>query len=106
VSLAMAARESLGKEGIDVAVVSAPSFELFGQQDATYQASVLGSGPRIGVEAAGGFGWERWLGADGIFIGMSGFGASAPAEALYHHFGITEAAIVSAVKRKGNQKWQ
>ena len=102
VSLAMAARATLAKEGIHVAVVSAPSFELFSQQDAGYQASVLGNAPRIGVEAAIGFGWERWLGANGIFIGMGGFGASAPAEALYEHFGITEAAIVAAVKREGN----
>jgi transketolase len=79
--------------------VSAPSFELFAQQDAGYRNAVLGTAPRIGIEAAGGFGWERWLGVNGIFIGMSGFGASAPAEALYEHFGITEAAIVTAVKR-------
>ena len=64
---------------------------------------VLGTAPRIGVEAAIGFGWERWLGPNGIFIGMTGFGASAPAETLYEHFGITEAAIVAAVKKqKGN----
>ncbi|HUW80997.1 MAG TPA: transketolase family protein, partial [Acidocella sp.] len=101
VALAMAARASLAKEGIHVAVVSAPSFELFSRQDASYQSSVLGDAPRIGVEAAIGFGWERWLGPEGIFIGMSGFGASAPAEILYEHFGITEAAIVAAVKREG-----
>ena len=63
---------------------------------------MLGTAPRIGVEAASGFGWERWLGDDGVFIGMTGFGASAPAEALYNHFGLTEAAIVAAVKKKGN----
>jgi transketolase len=102
VALAMAARARLAAEGIQVAVVSAPSFELFAQQDAGYQAEVLGSARRIGVEAACGFGWERWLGADGVFIGMTGFGASAPAEVLYEHFGITEAAIVAAVKKEGN----
>jgi transketolase len=100
VSLAMAARATLAKQGIDVAVVSAPSFELFAKQDAAYQKSVLGSAPRVGVEAAVGFGWERWLGTGGIFIGMSSFGASAPAERLYEHFGITEAAIVAAVKQR------
>ena len=99
VSIAMAARANLAKAGISVAVVSAPSFELFAQQDASYRDEVLGEAPRIGIEAAGGFGWERWLGVNGIFIGMSGFGASAPAEALYEHFGITEAAVVAAVKR-------
>ncbi|HEY1855987.1 transketolase [Acidocella sp.] len=102
VSLAMAAREKLAQEGIQVAVVSVPSFELFTQQDASYQHAVLGDAPRIGIEAAAGFGWERWLGTDGTFIGMTGFGASAPAETLYKHFGITEAAIVAAVKKKGN----
>jgi transketolase len=103
VSLAMAARATLAKEGIQVAVVSAPSFELFARQDESYQQTVLGTAPRIGVEAAIGYGWERWLGPQGIFIGMTGFGASAPAETLYDHFGITEAAIVAAVKKqKGN----
>jgi len=103
VALAMAAREALAKDGIQVAVVSAPSFELFAKQDASYQTAVLGHAPRIGVEAAVSYGWDRWLGPDGVFIGMEGFGASAPAEILYQHFGITEAAIVAAVKRKGNQ---
>jgi transketolase len=102
VALAMAARAKLAQEGIQVAVVSAPSFELFAQQDEGYQHEVLGDAPRIGIEAASGFGWERWLGPNGIFIGMTGFGASAPAEALYEHFGITEAAIMAAVKKKGN----
>ena len=59
---------------------------------------VLGSAPRIGIEAAGGFGWERWLGTDGVFIGMTGFGASAPYEDLYQHFGITPDAIAAAVR--------
>jgi transketolase len=99
VSLAMAARAALAKDGVQVAVVSAPCFEVFARQDAGYRAQVLGTAPRVGVEAASGFGWERWLGEDGVFIGMDRFGASAPAEALYEYFGITEAAIVSAVKQ-------
>jgi transketolase len=103
VAIAMAARASLAREGIAVAVVSAPSFELFAAQDSRYRDMVLGTAPRIGIEAAVSFGWERWLGADGIFIGMQGFGASAPGDILYQHFGITEAAIIAAVKRKGNQ---
>ena len=97
VAIAMAARKALAAQGIQVAVVSAPCFELFAKQDASYQAEVLGTAPRIGVEAACGFGWERWLGPNGVFIGMTGFGASAPAEVLYEHFGITEAAICRAV---------
>jgi transketolase len=99
VALAMAARAALAREAIQVAVVSLPSFELFARQDAGYREAVLGDAPRLGIEAASGFGWERILGNHGIFIGMGGFGASAPAEDLYEHFGITEAAIVAAVKR-------
>ncbi|OYY05198.1 MAG: transketolase [Acidocella sp. 35-58-6] len=101
VALAMAARATLAKEGIQVAVVSAPSFELFEAQDTTYQAQVLGNAPRIGIEAAVSFGWDRWLGPKGSFIGMKGFGASAPAEKLYEYFGITESAIIAAVKKAG-----
>ncbi|MDE8348219.1 MAG: transketolase [Acidocella sp.] len=101
VALAMAARSSLAGQGIQVAVVSAPSFELFEAQDAAYKAQVLGDAPRIGIEAAVSFGWDRWLGPNGSFIGMKGFGASAPAEKLYEYFGITEAAIITAVKKQG-----
>ena len=104
VALAMAARAKLAQEGIQVAVVSAPSFELFRQQDESYQNAVLGDAPRIGIEAAAGFGWERWLGPNGIFIGMAGFGASAPADALYEHFGITEAAIIGRREEERNLK--
>jgi transketolase len=100
VSIAMTARENLAAEGINVAVVSLPCWELFSQQDEAYRAQVLGGAPRIGVEAASGFGWERWLGNDGIFIGMSDFGASAPYEDLYKHFGITPEAIAAAVRKR------
>ena len=82
-------------------VVSVPSFELFEQQDAAYQASVIGRGTvRVAVEAAIKQGWERFIGEDGAFIGMTGFGASAPAEVLYEKFGITSDAIVAAVKAR------
>jgi transketolase len=100
VHLAMTARESLEAEGIPTAVVSLPCWELFGLQDESYRAQVLGEAPRFGIEAALGFGWDRWLGQDGTFIGMTGFGASAPAEELYRHFGITAEATVAAVRRK------
>ncbi len=99
VSLAVAARNILEAEGIATAVVSLPSWELFGRQDAAYQAAVLGDTPnRIGIEAAVSFGWDRWLGAKGRFIGMQGFGASAPAEQLFSHFGITVDAVVAAAR--------
>jgi transketolase len=100
VSIAMDARAALAVEGIQTAVVSLPCWELFAAQDEAYRAQVLGSVPRIGVEAAVEFGWERWLGPDGVFIGMTGFGASAPYEDLYRHFGITAEAVANAVKRR------
>jgi transketolase len=100
VPIAMAAREALATEGIAVAVVSLPCWELFAQQDEAYRAEVLGGAPRIGIEAAGGFGWERWLGPDGTFIGIHGFGASANYEDLYKHFGLTPEAVAAAVRKK------
>ncbi len=102
VSLAMSAREKLAALGIDVAVVSMPCWTLFAKQSPAYQAQVLGSAKRIGIEAATGFGWERWLAGnniDGSFIGMHGFGASAPYQELYQHFGITVEAIMAAVQK-------
>ena len=98
--LAIAARETLEAEGIPTAVVSLPCWELFALQDEGYRAQVLGSALRVGIEAAIPMGWERWLGNDGIFIGMQGFGASAPAEVLFRHFGITAEATVAAVKKR------
>ncbi|MCK6442972.1 transketolase [Elstera cyanobacteriorum] len=100
VSLAMKAQATLAEAGIPVAVVSMPSWELFAQQDAAYRAEVLGTAPRIAIEAASGFGWDRFTGETGLFIGMQGFGASAPAERLYAEFGITADAIVAAVKAR------
>ena len=100
VPIAMAAREKLAGDNIAVAVVSLPCWELFAQQDEAYRAQVLGGAPRVGIEAAGGFGWDRWLGPDGTFIGMPGFGASANYEDLYLHFGITPEAVVTAVTRR------
>ncbi len=100
VPIAMAARERLANEGVAVAVVSLPCWALFALQDEAYRAQVLGGVPRVGIEAAGGFGWDMWLGADGLFIGMTGFGASGHYEDLYSHFGITPAAVVAAVKRR------
>jgi transketolase len=98
VHLAVAAAEALAAEGIDVAVVSMPSWTLFERQSPQYRAEVLGAAPRIGVEAALRFGWDRWLGPDGVFIGMTGFGESAPAADLYRHFAITTEAIVAAAR--------
>jgi transketolase len=100
VAIALAARDLLQDQGIPTAVVSMPCFELFAQQDEAWQAVVLGGALRVGIEAACGFGWERWLGLSGIFVGMTGFGASAPYEKLYRHFGITPEAVAAAVTRR------
>jgi transketolase len=99
VELAMQAAKVLKGEGINAAVVSAPCFELFTQQDAQYQAEVLGTAPRIGIEAAIRQGWEILLDRSDGFVGMTGFGASAPAPDLYAHFGITVEAIVKSAKK-------
>jgi transketolase len=100
VEIAVAAAETLkASHGIAAAVVSMPCWELFEAQDAAYRAAVLGSVPRVAVEAAARLGWDRWIGEDGAFIGMSGFGASAPAPDLYAHFGITAGAVAAAALR-------
>ena len=79
-------------------VVSMPSWDLFSEQDAAYRESVLPRAvtARVACEAACGFGWERWIGTEGRFVGMTGFGASAPAPTLYKHFGITPEGVASA----------
>jgi transketolase len=101
VAIALEAREQLEAEGIAARVVSVPCFQLFAAQSAQYRKSVIGAAPvRIAVEAAVSQGWERFIGEDGVFVGMNGFGASAPAEALYEHFGITSQAVVKAAKSK------
>ena len=93
------AAEKLKGEGVKAAVVSMPCWELFEQQPADYQAKVLGTAPRVAIEAASRFGWDRWLGGNGAFIGMNGFGASGPAGEVYKHFGITADAAVAAAKK-------
>ncbi len=98
VELAVDAAEALAAEGLGVAVVSMPSWELFETQPDDYRAEVLGTAPRIAVEAAGKFGWTRYVASDADVIGMDGFGASAPAERLYEEFGITKDAIIARAK--------
>ncbi len=101
IAIALAAREALAKEGLPARVVSMPCWELFDAQNAAYREEVLGSNTlRVGIEAAISMGWERYLGLDGIFIGMTGFGASAPGKTLYQHFNITPEAVVDAVRRR------
>ena len=99
VSLAIEARDLLAKDGVKARVVSAPCFELFEQQPESYRKDVLGKGPRIGIEAAIRQGWDLFLRRKDGFIGMTGFGASAPIDELYTHFGITPAAVAAEAKR-------
>ena len=98
VLLAVQAREQLEAIGVGTAVVSMPCWELFNMQDAAYRQSVLGTGVRVGVEAAIRQGWDAYLGIDGGFVGMTGFGASGPAEELYKLFEITPDAIVAKTR--------
>jgi transketolase len=101
VGLALAARERLQVGGVPTRVVSMPCWELFDAQPDDYRAAVLGEGTlRVAIEAAAPFGWERYLGADGLMIGLSGFGASAPFQTLYRHFGLTAEAVAAAVEQR------
>ena len=101
VSVAVAARGLLEAEGVPTRVVSTPCWELFDAQSPTYQAQVIGAAPvRVAVEAGVRQGWDRFIGEHGAFVGMAGFGASAPAEVLFQHFGITAEAVAAAAKRK------
>ena len=97
VETAVAAAERLETEhGVAAAVVSMPCWELFEEQESATRKAVLGSAPRVAVEAAARLGWDRWIGETGAFVGMTGFGASAPAPDLYRHFNITSEAVAAA----------
>jgi transketolase len=102
VAIALQAREQLQAEGLPTAVVSMPCWELFDAQGPAYRDAVLGphDSVRVAVEAAVRFGWDQYIGLDGAFVGMTGFGASGPADALYRHFGITAEAVVAAAKKQ------
>jgi transketolase len=99
VGIAVEARALLARDGIEAAVVSMPCWELFANEPVDYREAVLGSAPRVAVEAAAAFGWERWLGEKGAFVGMQGFGASAPAARLYEHFAITPSKVAEAARK-------
>ncbi|WP_205962162.1 transketolase [Paracoccus siganidrum] len=98
VEIALAAADLLKAERINAAVVSAPCFELFSQQDPAYRQGVLCDAPRIGIEAAIRQGWDQVLRPEDGFVGMTGFGASAPAPDLYRHFGITAENVAGLAK--------
>jgi transketolase len=98
VAIALRARERLAAEGIAAAVVSLPSWELFALQDELYRAQVIGGCLRVGIEAAGGFGWDRWLSAQGVFIGPGG--ASSGASSIDRLSGLTAEAVAVCVVRR------
>jgi transketolase len=97
VSVAIEAQKILAAQDCAARVVSMPCWALFEEQPATYRDAMLGPGTvRVAIEAAGPMGWDRYIGTDGRFVGMHGFGASAPAKDLYKHFGITAEAAAQA----------
>jgi transketolase len=104
VGLAVEAAAMLAKDGIKATVVSMPSFELFRRQPEAYRMEVLGSAPRLAIEAAVAQGWHEWLRQKDSFIGMSSFGASAPAGKLFEHFGITPVKVAEKAKAMAASK--
>lgn len=101
VEIAMQAQAELATKGIAARVVSMPSMDLFEQQTESYQIETLGGDlPKVAIEAGVRFGWDRWIGFDGGFVGMSSFGASAPYQDLYNHFNITADAAVAEVEKR------
>jgi len=99
IELALKAKEILAAENIAARVVSMPCWELFEQQSATYRESVLGPGTaKVAIEAAVRFGWDRYIGANGQFVGMHSFGASGVYKDVYKRFGITAEAVAEAAK--------
>lgn len=101
VGIAIEAGQKLEEEGVPTRVVSVPSFEHFGAQDDDYRKLITGTAPvNIAVEAGVRQGWDEIIGREGTFIGMTGFGASAPASVLFKHFGMTSEAIVKAAMAK------
>lgn len=98
VGLAIEAADLLAKDGLNAAVVSMPSFERFAAQDDAYQMQVLGEAPRVGIEAGIAQCWHQWLRKKDAFVGLSGFGASAPAPKLFAHFGLTAANVAQKAK--------
>jgi transketolase len=95
VSLALQVAEKLPQ----TAVVSMPCWELFAKQSPEYQQSVLGDAPRVSIEAASTFGWERWTGSDGLNIGLDTFGQSASGEELFEHFGFSVEKIIERIEQ-------
>jgi transketolase len=104
IEIAVAARKTLADSGVRARIVSVPSLELFLEQPAEVRRRIIGNAPvKVAVEAGIRMGWDAVVGADGDFVGMRSFGASAPYKELYKHFGITPEAVVKAVLAKHQQ---
>jgi transketolase len=100
VGLVLDAQKKLEADGIRARAVSMPSMEIFARQDEAYRATVLPKGvKRIAMEAAHPMSWYRWVGEDGVILGIERFGASAPAAAIYTHLGITVDRMVETAKK-------
>ena len=108
VNIAVAAREKLQADGIPTAVVSMPCWELFDIQPEKYRREVLGpawpNGVRVAVEAAISPGWDKYIGDSGVFVGLKGFGLSAPGDVLFEHFGLTAENIVLKAKAANTER--
>src|SRR6202011_5320304 len=104
VSLCLGAQEELKKQGVEARVISMPSWKLFEDQDEAYRESVIPSGikARVSVEQAARFGWERYVGIEGVRIGMRTFGESAPLQKLVKKFGFTVGVVVAAAMVQSN----
>ena len=102
VGLCLEAQQTLAADGVAARVVSMPCWELFDEQDAAYRESVLPSSvaARVAVEAGIRMGWDKYIGANGAFVGMNSFGASGPFEQLYEHFGITAENVAEQARRQ------
>ncbi len=101
VSIAVEGAKQLAARGVAARVISVPCFELFVEQKEEYRRAIIGNAKvKIGVEAAVRQGWDAIIGSDGIFVGMTSFGASAPYKELYKKFGITAEAIANAALGK------
>jgi len=99
VALALAAQEQLHAQGIAVRVISMPCAEVFDAQDAAWRNAVLPKGmPRIAIEAGTTAGWFKYVGLEGTVVGIDTYGESAPADTLFHHFGLTTERVVEAVQ--------
>jgi transketolase len=99
IAIAMAARDLLAKDGIGARIVTMPCWDLFEEQDEAWRKALLGDLPRIAIEAAAPFGWDRYIGSDGAFVGMRSFGASGPYKDVYKHFNITPEAAADVAKK-------